>query len=73
MQKQSQDTFIVGKSKFPQCKKPKCFYHQATDSDFCRKHKPPIKYTKLTDGYSETVTVGTWSESEIVNAWGASD
>ncbi len=51
----SQDIFIVGKSKFPQCKEPKCFYHQTTNSDFCQKHKTPIKYTKLTDGYIETV------------------
>jgi len=66
----NQDIFIVGKSKFPQCKEPKCFYHQTTNSDFCGKHNPLAKHTKLTDGYSETVTVGTWTESEIVDTWG---
>ena len=35
----SQDTFIVGKSKFPQCSEPKCFYATVhPKAAYCREH-----------------------------------
>ena len=33
----SQDTFIVGKSKFPQCSEPKCFYAAGRHGE-CKSH-----------------------------------
>jgi len=38
MDKQSQDNFIVGKSKFPQCEVPKCFYAAVAKTTKCKKH-----------------------------------
>lgn len=38
MTRQSQDTFIVGKSKFPQCSEPGCFYAPMPDSVLCKAH-----------------------------------
>lgn len=38
MTKMSQDAFIVGESKFPQCFEDKCFYAPMRDSVMCKKH-----------------------------------
>jgi hypothetical protein len=38
MTKMSQDSFIVGKSKFRQCLSPPCFYAAYKEHNWCRKH-----------------------------------